>query len=100
METKVKSVGLCAGRHEMPVSEFLYPQVIKDPTDTQALEFEALKFMRQVDSGGFESVEVYVTGMTVALTSFIKVAADFGWIDLSLFHYDAKTGTYYKQVMW
>lgn len=97
---KIKAVGLCAGRHEMPVSEFLYPKVIEDPTDTQALELEALKFMRNLDSEGFDEVEVYVTGMTVALTSFVKMAADFGWISLSLFHYDSKTGSYYEQVMW
>lgn len=97
---KIKSVGLCAGRHEMPVSEFLYPQVIEDPTDTQKLELEAFRFLHQLDSEGFDKVEVYVTGMTIALTSFIKVAADFGWISLSLFHYDSKTGSYYEQVMW
>ena len=93
-------IGLCKGRHEMPVSEFLYPQTIADPTNTESLELAASEFYRQSDEAGVEKVSVYVTGLTVALTSLIRVASWYGWTHLSLYHYDAVSGSYYEQAMW
>lgn len=97
---KTKTIGLCEGRHEMPVSEFVYPQVIEDPTNTNALELTAFRFFHQADSEDVTEVYLYVTGMSVALAAFIKVAAEFGWIGLTLYHYNAKSGEYYPQMMW
>lgn len=97
---KIKTVGLCESRHEMPVSEFVYPQVIADPTDTDSLESTALDFVRAADAEGFDGVCLYVTGMSVALAAVFKAMSICSWLSFSLMHFDAKTGSYYEQVMW
>lgn len=38
-------VGLCAGRHDMPVSDFIFPQVV-DPTDFEGMESIAEDFIK------------------------------------------------------
>lgn len=38
-------VGLCAGRHDMPVEEFIFPQVV-DPTDFEGMKSVAEDFIK------------------------------------------------------
>lgn len=38
-------VGLCAGRHDMPVKEFIFPQVV-DPTDFEGMKSVAMDFIK------------------------------------------------------
>lgn len=106
-------VGLCAGRHDMPVSDFIFPQVV-DPTDFRGMEFVVGDFIKsrvgiheetQSDTGGeFEvmfgdrPLVVYVTGLTACVVAVVKVCMFYG-VDLTLMHYDRASGGYLPQVV-
>ena len=62
------------------------------------LEDYSKEFIKNVGGGEYE---VFVTGFTPALTSFIKVALSSKLIKhLYLWHYDSVADTYRKQKMW
>ena len=90
------NVGLIKGRHEIAaVEEYIFNDAIKDVTDIEGLynhAFERLMPHRN------EQINLYVTGLTVACTTVIKVCID-NDINLSLWHFDTQTCTYYEQVI-
>tara|TARA_B100000073_G_scaffold336332_1_gene331002 strand:- start:355 stop:690 length:336 start_codon:yes stop_codon:yes gene_type:complete len=105
MGTETIEVGLCAGRHEMPVKDFIW-QKIDDPMDFQGLENHAKEWLKSQDLSDQPTVKVYVTGLTVALTSFLNAweqvvgTMDFEGMRrpyLWLLHYDRNTDTYQEQ---
>lgn len=95
---KIKSIGVCQGRHEMPCDMFVFDTVIEDPTNTLKLESDAEKFFdanfQNVESG--DTIEIYVTGLTVALIAILKVAVK-RFERVNLKHFDMKSASYYTQ---
>lgn len=94
---KNRSFGLCEGRHEIAgVAEYIFGNTISDPTDTKGLKKEALAFF--VDNGvkSTESINIYVTGLTVALIAAINAAKEIG-ATVTLYHFDRETGNYFEQ---
>ena len=54
-----------------------------------------------IKQNGVGSYEIFVTGFTPALTSFIKMAYQGQEVrNLVLWHYDSVADTYRKQIMW
>lgn len=108
-------VGLCAARHAMPVTEYIYPESV-DPTDFSGMEKVAEDFVLQhvgltvterqaLDQrygedvpcwSGKRSLIVYVTGLTACTAAVIKVCALNG-VNLTLMHYDRESGEYLPQ---
>ena len=108
-------VGLCAGRHVMPVTDFIYSETVY-PTDFSGMEKVAEEFIvrhvglchverRALDQAynddvvcwtGKRSLIVYVTGLTACTAAVIKVCALNG-ISLTLMHYDRESGEYLPQ---
>lgn len=90
---KPMSMSLCEGRHNIPEAKdgSIFPNTINDPTDLYFLYRQAEEKLKYADS-----LTLYVTGMTPALIETIKVCVDEG-IPLTLMHYNAKTGNYFKQ---
>ena len=108
-------VGLCASRHPMPVTEYIYPESV-DPTDFSGMEKTAEDFILQhvgltvterqaLDQRygedvpcwtGKRSLVVYITGLTACTAAVIKVCALNG-ISLTLMHYDRETSEYLPQ---
>ena len=105
---KTINIGLCAGRHEMPVKDFIWQQIEK-PMDFQGLEKDAKEWIKTQDllnDGDPPTVNLYVTGLTVALTSFLNAwESNVGTMEfegfkrpqLNLLHYDRDTQTYEPQ---
>ena len=107
--------GLCASRHAMPVTEFIFPEVV-NPTDFDGMEKTAEEFILQhvgltvterqaLDQrygedvpcwSGKRSLTVYVTGLTACTAAVIKACALNG-VGLTLMHYDRETGEYLPQ---
>lgn len=89
---RVKSLALCAGRHEMPdcVDGAIFSAVI-NPLDTDGMYETAKNAV-----AGLDALNLYVTGLTVALIEVIKACNDLN-INLICWHYDKDTISYYAQ---
>lgn len=95
MATKV---GLCADRHEMNVSQFIFGTLTeKEMFNYPLLYNKAMAFI--ADNCPGKILHLYCTGMQCALASVIKACHD-SKCTLSLFHYNASTSTYLRQDMW
>ncbi len=108
METVV--VGLIKGRHEMPVSSYIFEEDIKDMFDYHEIRKHIADFIHSkvgVDSYhlgqyysriGQKHLTVYVTGLTSVACELVDVCNKAG-VMLTLMHYDRDTGSYHPQYL-
>ncbi len=91
-EIKNKQMCLCEGRHEIPEATdgSIFSNEL-DPLAVQDLETEALRKLE-----GLKSLNLYVTGLTVALVAVLNACRAL-CIDVTLYHFDRTSGTYYPQ---
>ena len=88
--------GLCEGRHEIPgVDDYIFGE-IEDPMDFEDLEYRAAEWFEEAKKAEVDVVKLYVTGLTPALTSVIKMCA-IRHLTLMLMHYDRESNTYKAQ---
>lgn len=92
---KVMNVALCQGRHEIPQATegAIFENEIADPTNTAALQTWAYA---KLSAMGVVELNLYVTGLTVALIAAINACKELG-VNLTLWHFDRETGGYFKQ---
>ena len=88
---KTYSFGLCEGRHPMPVREGIFPQRVEDIRQ-DLLEKRADERIPQ----DCTHLEVYVTGLTIAMMAVVKVCARRG-IHLTAYHFNNKYRMYTRQ---
>ena len=94
------NVVLCAGRHEVihegtAVHRAIYEH-IEDPMDFDSLEGEASDFLIEMENEQVEILNLFITGLTPALTSFLALAST--WRGrITLWHFNRDTGTYKPQ---
>lgn len=112
-------VGLIAGRHPLPVAQYIFDEPIENVLDFSKIEDHVLNFVQTevgfhethfgrainevevADSHVWEGnaqLVVYVTGLTSVTAALIKVCMQCG-IRLTLMHFDASTGAYLPQVI-
>ena len=85
-------LGLIRGRHEIAeVKDYIFNEAISDVTDLATMTKVVADKLRNI-----KSLDLYITGLTVATTTVIKVCID-NDIELSLWHYDTATNTYFEQ---
>lgn len=105
MEEDIIHVGLVAGRHALPVEGYVWTEAIPDPTDFQSLESQARAWIEDVsehdlDNQPVDAVYLYITGLTVCTTSFLKAWSKLGHNmarHLVLMHYDRDSDAYIGQ---
>lgn len=94
--------GLVKGRHTLPSDcmGYIFDE-INDPMDFETIELQACRFVtRFVERYPNEScLDIYVTGLTVALTSLISELSIAGFTMLRLWHYDKMTNDYKVQLV-
>lgn len=98
----MKKYGLVKGRHTLPSDCVGYVfEEITNPMDFEAIELQAHKFVtRFVKRYPYEfRMDIYVTGLTVALTSLITELSIAGFTHLGLWHYDKVTDDYKFQLI-
>ena len=84
-------MGLCRGRHDIPgVENYIFPSQV-DPLDLAGQAATAAAAL-----AGVEALDLYVTGLTVALVTVINHCRQAG-ISLTLYHFDRESGDYYPQ---
>ena len=88
----------------MPVTDFIFANEV-NPLDVRGLEVEAKSSLMRLlgltpdtsaGSVGAVHVEIYVSGLTVALIAVLNVCMTFRW-RVTLWHFDRDAGTYYSQ---
>ena len=115
--TATVNIGVCSGRHEMPVDNFVFNEIL-DPTDVKTLEETASEWYRETvlplkEEGYSVDINIYVTGLTVATVAILKVLVhchermtavddnDCECIvydgEILLWHFDAVGKKYYSQ---
>ena len=84
---------LCAGRHCTPAEASIFQETLNP------LEIEELHRIADaaIPTDTTELV-VYVTGLTVAMLSVVRVCLERG-ISLTAMHYDRESGNYYPQLV-
>lgn len=89
---KIFKMALCEGRHEIPeaVDGAIFPQQLNP------LDLEGMRSTATVKLAGVEALNLYVTGLTVALVEVINLCHANG-VALTLLHFDRETGKYYPQ---
>ena len=104
--------GLCKGRHEIVdngenIDLFIFDEPIENPNDFKNLEKQARDFLQMVWNPD-NQIYVYVTGLSQALTSVLKIAAEYamahrsgydGQMLFALKHYNRDTGEYEVQTI-
>ncbi|WP_288550145.1 hypothetical protein [uncultured Brachyspira sp.] len=97
--------GLIANRHSMPVSNFIFNE-IKDVVKIRNIENKAYRKMKEIvnenKGENYLAIDLYVTGLTVALVSVIKACQKLHKesninIKLILKHHNHKTKNYHNQ---
>lgn len=84
---------LCEGRHSIPdaVDGSIFGNIV-DPLDFAAMQ----EVISKKISDELEHLNLYVTGLTVALVEVIKYCQEHE-INLTLWHYDRNSNSYYSQ---
>jgi len=95
------NVALCAGRHEIKTNEGIsVPEAIyehiENPMDFDFLEGHASDFIYHLQDNNIEILNLYITGLTPALTSFLALASTWQG-KITLWHFDRDTFTYKPQ---
>lgn len=97
------NMGLCEGRHEIPqvTDGYIFPSEV-NPTNVHKLGEIAFNKLKDFY---FENdrlqLNLYVTGLTVALVSVLNACRlldpEFFNLKVTLYHYDRDTNSYYPQ---
>ena len=102
-------VGLIRGRHEMPVSAYIFDE-IDDMFDYKAIYKHIENFIEDEvgvefhEGGGIyankgkKTLIVYVTGLTAVACALVDVCNKRGVL-LELMHYDRNDGSYHMQAL-
>tara|TARA_R100000388_G_C7118440_1_gene99840 strand:- start:165 stop:485 length:321 start_codon:yes stop_codon:yes gene_type:complete len=98
-------IGLCKARHDIltndgeEVTEFFFEKIV-NPHDYLHIEKTAWDKIVEIPLAEIDTIYIYVTGLTMALTSVLKMFR-LNWDDfqtIQLMHYDRETNTYKAQL--
>lgn len=93
-DAKTFTFGLCDGRHDIPVSDFVFGKDdITFPINPKALKDLVVAKFNSLDIIKNDHVIVFVTGLTPALTAVIRICFING-ITLTLKHFDRDSGNW------
>lgn len=93
IEVDTASIELCKGRHSTPATDGAIFETEVNPLDVTALEVEAKERLASLN---ITKLNLYVTGLTVALVAVLNVTRELG-IEVILWHFDRESGKYYSQ---
>lgn len=94
------NIGLCEGRHDIVVNNkrlkyFVFDK-IEDVCNPKKIEEQAIESLNKFVTKDVTNINLYVTGLTVALISALNACKKLG-ITPKLFHYDKKKNKYFSQ---
>ena len=86
------TVGAIQGRHDLPVEDYLFDDVVNP------LDLEGIYNTVSQKLDGFKSVTLYVTGLTVVTTTVMKYCFENN-VELTLMYYNREDNNYYPQIV-
>lgn len=90
-------LGLIKGRHSIPnVDKYLFTE-IADVTDVKAIEKVADEAIKALPSTLNGILNIYVTGLTVALIAVLNAVRRDERFTVTLWHFNSATGEYFAQ---
>lgn len=90
-------LGLIEGRHDLPVTEFIYQEGdITFPLDMGKLTEIADKRLSALGAITYTSLDIYVTGLTAATLAVMRVAFVRGYL-VTFHHFDRNSGMWIAQ---
>ena len=116
-------IGVCKGRHEMPVNAFIFggeisPELLTNPEELEELALDSLLELTGLKCAcghthpqghdGYchlcswdmlptvNTIDLYVTGLTVAVFAVVNAAKTLD-IEVTLYHFDREPGEYFAQ---
>ena len=93
IDVDTASMELCKGRHKTPATDGAIFETEVNPIDVTALEEQA---KAKLTSLNITKLNIYVTGLTVALISVLNASKELG-LEVILWHFDRENGKYYCQ---
>lgn len=89
-----KKMCLCEGRHEIPeaVDGAIYVNTLNP------LDLEGMRSTAAAKLAGVQSLDLYVTGLTVALIEVVNYCHANN-VNVTLWHFDRESGSYYPQAV-
>lgn len=92
------NIGLVKGRHLIPnVNKFLFTEEITDVTDVKAIEAMADSAIKALPTPISRVLNLYVTGLTVALIAVLNAVRRDERFTVKLWHFNSATGEYFAQ---
>jgi hypothetical protein len=100
----IREVSLTS-RHEIisvltkePITESVFGDTVENPMDFKSMEKSAYHFLHECVWAGVKKINLYITGLTPATTSFLNsyIRASFP-IEISLYHFDRESSSYLEQ---
>ena len=92
----VAEFGLCENRHEYPVKECIFPEVIQR-MNFPRLEMTATAVLKPLVDPGIKSIVIYASGCTEAMLAVYSAALRLHVSNFTVMHYDAVYETYVAQ---
>ena len=92
----MKVLGLCEGRHQIPVSDYIFNSDYF--SSENMFDFESMKQHIEGKLQGVDELALYVTGFTPALCEVINYC-NLHNIKLTLYHFNRDINDYVKQEM-
>lgn len=90
-------LGLVEGRHDLPVTQFIYQEGdITFPLDMGKLATIADKRLNELGAVTYTSLDIYVTGLTAATLAVMRVAFVRGYL-VTFHHFDRDSGMWIAQ---
>lgn len=97
VEVPCVRLALFQSRHDLPVSDAVFGHEVADPTDLVAMRVHVTRRLNSlVVDQGVKYLDLYVTGLTMALVEVINWCASHD-VRLTLYHFDVATGEYFPQ---
>jgi len=101
----IREVCLFTSRHEIisvltkkPITKSVFGDSVDNPMDFDSMAKTAFNFLQESIWEGVKKVNLYITGLTPATTSFLKAYFDSSCpVLLSLYHFDRESATYKEQ---
>jgi hypothetical protein len=92
------SLGTIKGRHQLPVTDYVFNEEIQDVTDVEKIQQDVDYYFNELNKTCNDKVQIilYVTGLTVVTLAIVKACKRLRY-ELIAMHFDRDNNCYFGQ---